>query len=321
MFRTTLPSLLQIVKLNDTALIISKLQPAAHSPSQPTSVTNSTQQASPSNTDSPRSRKPAKSPNGEPTQKRRRLTSNDIRPTVKQLATAVIVLKNHSPSLLDSISDPAKKLAVSTALQCLENNTSDLANLSRYEEPNDLAKLVSGIERSQFQSKMDDSQAKITKKDIFDLITSFADSSNPTFTIPSHDSSATQKSLMVANAFDITGTVPKYDILFSKGIFVRVEMPPQQLLQIYKMKNEEPKTTGKKKKGTGTFRMTTCNIWQTSLIDNDTVNYRCSLGILENKEKRKKLQRSDNFTYVLWIHNTHLNKWLIESGFKKTQKK
>jgi hypothetical protein len=46
-----------------------------------------------------------------------------------------------------------------------------------------------------------------------------------------------------------------------------------------------------RKKGAGTFRQTTCNIWQmTSLIDNDYINYRCSLGILENKEKRKKLQ-------------------------------
>ena len=170
-------------------------------------------------------------------------------------------------------------------------------------------------------SKLDDSQAKITKKDVFDLITSFADSSNPTFTIPSNNLCTTQKSLMVANAFGITGTVPKYDILFSKGIFVRVEMPPHQLLQIYKTKDEEPKTTGKKKKGTGTFRETTCNIWQTSLIDNDNVNYRCSLGILENKEKRKKLQRSDKFTYVLWIKDKHLTKWLVESGIKKTKKR
>lgn len=323
MFHIILPSLSQIVKPTDTALIISKLQPTAHSPSQPTSVTanDNTQQASPSNTNTPRSRKQAKPPNGQPTEKRRRLTSNDIRPTVKQLATAVIVLKNHSASLLDSISDPADKLAVSTALQCLETNTSDLANLSRYEEPNDLPKLVSGIERSQFQSKLEDSQANITKKDVFDLITSFADSSIPTFTIPSNNSSKREKSLMVANAFDLTGPVPEYDLLFSKGIFVRVEIPPHQLLQIYKLKNEEPKTTGKKKKGTGTFRQTTCNIWQTSLIDNDYINYRCSLGILENKEKRKKLQRSDKFTYVLWIKDKHLTKWLVESGIKKTKKR
>jgi hypothetical protein len=135
------------------------------------------------------------------------------------------------------ISDP-----ISVFLVC-----SDLANLSRYEAPNDLPKLVSGIERSQFQSKLDDSEAKITKKDVFDLITTFADSSTPTFTIPSNDSCPRQKSLMVANAFDITGPVPDYDLLFSKGIFVRVDIPPHQLLQIYKLKNEEPKTTGKKK--------------------------------------------------------------------------
>ena len=113
---------------------------------------------------------------------------------------------------------------------------------------NGSGKLVSGIERSQFQSKLEDSQANITKKDVFDLITSFADSSTPTFTIPSNDSSTRQKSLMVANAFDLTGPIPEYDLLFSKGIFVRVDIPPHQLLQIYKLKNEEPKTTGKKKR-------------------------------------------------------------------------
>lgn len=179
------------------------------------------------------------------------------------------------------ITTTLRKTSDVMSVVCLSSHLLGLGflTLTWYYEPSNLPNLVAWIERSPlFQSKMDDPKQHIVKKDVFDLIESFAGSSSPTFTIPHSDFlSPNKQSIMVANAFDITGGIPEHSPLFSKGNFVHFNSKPHKLVEVYSQKCEEPKKNGKKKKGIASFRETTSNIWKhlcptTTTLNTDVVS-------------------------------------------------
>ena len=258
---------------------------------------------------------------GELTEKKRKLCSNDVQPIVHDMALASMAIKSIPSDITDKL-EPSIKQKLLSSLNVINEGISDIALLAKCENHSQPAKLVAAFQRKLFIDKMVDEELDVGKREVYSLLRSYSFSSSPSFKMQSvKNISPDEKERIVRNAFNIRVKVtPNSDKLFLKGIFVRVDKSPFHLLEAYKQRPDEPKTKGKHKKGPAALKETTCNIWQSNLLDNDTVRYKCSLKFLYDKNKKGKLRTNDEFTYVVWMKEEHFDDFLLDSGFKKKRK-
>ena len=258
---------------------------------------------------------------GELTEKKRKLCSNDVQPIVHNMALATMALTSIPSDITDKL-EPSIKHKLLSSLNVINDGITDIALLAKCENHSEPAKLVAAFQRKLFIAKMVDDELDVGKQDVYSLLRSYSFSSSPSFKMQSvKNISPDEKERMVRNAFNIRGKgTPNSDKLFLKGIFVRVDKSPFDLFQAYKQRPDEPKTKGKHKKGPAALKETTCNIWQSNLLDNDTVRYKCSLKFLYDKNKKNKFKTNDEFTYIVWMKEEHFDDFLLDSGLKKKRK-
>jgi DNA-binding transcriptional regulator YhcF (GntR family) len=248
--------------------------------------------------------------------KKRKFLPRDLQSNIKRMAAAAIEIKDFWSNVAGTDTEAPVNKKAKRAINTLSNHLLDMASLAKYNNTQTLESLYLDLERNDYIAKMNTAGTRITMTDVHKLIRSFQQTSLPTFEIvsPLYLSDETKQDIM-HSAFNVPSneSLDPGD-LFTEGIFVKVETTPTRIVRSYTKSIQEEQKKGKHKKGTSSAKETTDNIWQTSLLENKEVGYKCSLGHLTAKEKNDTLIDNALSTYVLWIKEDYYHKWMSDNG-------
>ena len=265
---------------------------------------------------------PAKKPKHTPRDKgtlgtKRKFTAKHLQPNIARMGTAVISLANQ---LNDTNSlSPANIKQMQSDIESIKHDIIDMAIVAKFKDTTTLTSLVASIRKDEYLTKKNNKNYKVKGADVYELIKSLQTTSSPQFRlINKTELSDDKKQIIVANAFDIVGEVPEHDVIFTKGIVAIVKKNPAKVLKARQADVKEPKRSGTQKKGLASVRENTNNIWISNLIEDNHVNYACSLNILAEKQATSGLKRKDNFTHVIWMPRDAMDEWTTKHGVSGT---